>query len=328
MIDPIIQAVRQAIVLCREVQHDALQSADKFSKDKNDKEPVTIADYGSQAIISRAIQRNFPDDGIIAEEAGEQFLSLTTPEQQVTILNLLNRVLDETVTLDDVVRWLDHGKGRKATRTWIIDPIDGTKGFIAMRHYAIGVGIVENGQPAGAVMGAPGYGDGVSGYDEDGAIFYIRDGVPFMEPIAGGEPRQIQVSERKHPVTLRTLQSFEKQHASKSRMANLRERLGLLEDNVQEMDSMEKYALVASGDADIYMRLPNLDSTRPHMVWDHAPGVALVIAAGGRVTDIDGSPLDFSQGSILPNKGMLVSNGPIHDELVAAALDLLKDEAE
>ncbi|MDQ7033626.1 MAG: inositol monophosphatase family protein [Anaerolineae bacterium] len=102
---------------------------------------------------------------------------------------------------------------------------------------------------------------------------------------------------------------------------------GLTDAHIENLDSMVKYAMVAAGDADVYMRLPNLNSTRPHMVWDHAPGVALVLAAGGMATDVDGSPLDFSHGETLPNKGMLISNGKFHDKLVAATQKLLEEEA-
>jgi 3'(2'), 5'-bisphosphate nucleotidase len=88
---------------------------------------------------------------------------------------------------------------------------------------------------------------------------------------------------------------------------------------------MEKYALVASGQADAYLRLPNLDSKRPHMSWDHAAGTALVIAAGGSVTDVDGTPLDFSRGKALPNRGMLVSNGKVQQQLIDAAVAVLAE---
>lgn len=327
-IDPIIQAVRQAIMLCREVQHGTLRSADKYSQEKAGSEPVTIADYGSQVILARAIKQHFPDDGIIAEETGKEFLELTSPEQRSSIFNRLTQTLDRNVSQDEVVEWLDHGQDKEAERVWVIDPIDGTKGYVAMRHYAIGVGIVENGKPTGGIMGAPGYGDGVSGYDDDGALFFIKDGKPYKQPIAGGEAEEIRVSERKMGDEIRIVQSFEKAHASKSRMAIVREKAGLGNAHVEELDSMEKYALVAAGEAEVYLRLPLLSSKRPHLAWDHAAGVALVLAAGGKATDFDGSPLDFSQGHILPNKGMIVTNGLIHDELVAATVELMREEAE
>lgn len=325
-IDPIIQAVRQATILCREVQHYSLRSMNKINQEIEDTEPVTLADYGSQAIICHALSQHFPNDAVLSEEAGHQFLELTTDKQKAEIINLLTTVLDINVTKDDIVRWLDQGTNNPATRTWVIDPIDGTKGFVAMRHYAIGVGIVEDGKPTGAIISTPGYGDGVSGDDDEGCIFYIKDGVAYQETISGGEAKRISVSERQED--LRVVQSFEKKHASKSRMSTVREKAGMADASVYELDSMEKYALVANGDADVYLRLPNLNNKRPHMVWDHAPGVALVLAAGGQVSDVDGSPLDFTKGTTLPNRGMIVSNGHVHEQLLSAVADLLEEEAK
>ncbi|MGJ3239388.1 MAG: inositol monophosphatase family protein [Anaerolineae bacterium] len=326
-IDPIIVAVRQATILCREVQHNSLRSINKMNSTTNDSEPVTIADYGSQVIIGRALAEHFPDDAVLAEEAGAQFLELTTDKQKAEIISLLTTIFDFNVTQDEIVRWLDQGMAQAGSeRVWIIDPIDGTKGFVGMRHYAIGVGIVEKGQPTGAIVAAPGYGDGVSGDDDEGALFYIKDGIAYQEPMTGGKAQQLHVSDRTE--SLRIVQSYEKQHASKSRMAIVREKAGMADAQISELDSMEKYALVANGDADVYLRLPNLDSTRPHLIWDHAPGVALVLAAGGQATDITGEPLDFSQGRTLPNRGMIISNGKVHERLLKAVSELLAEEAD
>lgn len=326
-ITPIIEAVRQAVVLCREVQHMSLRSINKLSPDKQDSEPVTIADYGSQALIGYALAQHFPDDAVLAEEAGSQFLELTTDKQKAEIISLLTTILDFNVSKDDIVAWLDQGTDAKnPARTWIVDPIDGTKGFVAMRHYAVGVGIVEDGQPVGGIIAAPGYGDGISGDDDEGALFYIQDGVAYQEPLMGGDAKRISVSSREADLTI--AQSYEKKHASKSRMAIAREKAGMADATVLELDSMEKYALVANGVADVYLRLPNLSSTRPHMTWDHAPGVALVLAAGGKATDVTGEPLDFSKGRTLPNQGMVISNGVLHDRLIEAVNELLEEESQ
>lgn len=324
-LEPIKLAVRQALNLCRKVQLKSMMSLDKFNSDsRQDYEPVTIADYGSQAIIGRAIGEHFPDDAILAEEAGSQFLELTSDAHKAEIISLLTNILDVNVTQADIVKWLDAGTGKTANRTWIVDPIDGTKGFINMRHYAVGVGIVEAGQPVGAIMGTPLYDDDPED-DNYGALYFIEDGKAYRQTLDNRPRELLSVSDRVE--NARFVQSYEKQHASKSRMEIVREKTGFPNAQVEDLDSMVKYAMVAAGDAEVYLRLPNLDNKRPHMSWDHAPGVALVLAAGGKATDVDGSPIDFSQGKILPNKGMLVSNGKFHDKLVTATQELLAEEA-
>ncbi len=306
----ILAAVRDAAKLCRLVQERYLIAHTKSAGDHS--EPVTIADYGSQAIICRALQQHYPDDAVVAEESGEQFTQLVSAEQRAQILQLVSGVLRQDVSEAELVAWLDFGADRLAARTWVIDPIDGTKGFLAQRHYAIACGLLLEGQAAEGIVAAPGYNDG------DGALFYTHAGSTYRAPLAAGDGRRVTVSSRSRAADIIAVQSFERAHASKSRMARARELAGLGEVRILELDSMEKYALVACGDADLYLRLPREGSDYAHKIWDHVAGVALVQSAGGTVTDLDGTPLDFSQGETLPNPGMIISNGAHHGRVVEA----------
>lgn len=56
---------------------------------------------------------------------------------------------------------------------------------------------------------------------------------------------------------------------------------------------------MSRGDAEIYLRLPRPGKRYEEKIWDHAAGVVVVEEAGGRVTDVYGKPLDFSQGRTL-----------------------------
>lgn len=304
------EAVRDAVKLCRRVQEHYLIANTKSAGDHQ--EPVTIADYGSQAIICRALMRHFPDDGVVSEESGEQFLQLVSAEQRSQVLALLEEVLGCALSEREVVDWLDFGKGRQTKRVWVIDPIDGTKGFIALRHYAIACGALVDGRVDAGIVAAPGYADG------EGALFYTENDVTWRAPIAAGDGERVQVSARRDADAFIAVQSFERGHASKSRMGRARELAGLGAARILELDSMEKYALVACGDADLYLRLPREGSDYRHKIWDHVAGAALVQGAGGMVTDLDGSPLDFSRGESLPNPGMIISNGQHHARVVAA----------
>lgn len=307
---PILAALREAAQLCRLVQDNYLSANTKETGDH--REPVTIADYGSQAIICRALQQHYPEDAVVAEESGAQFSQLVSGEQRAQIAQLLSQVLRQAVSEAQLIAWLDFGAERKAARTWVIDPIDGTKGFLARRHYAIACGLLLDGQVTEGIVAAPGYNGGES------ALFYTKDGSCYRAPLAGGDGTRVNVSSRRNPADIIAAQSYERAHASKSRMSRARELAGLGGIRVLELDSMEKYALVACGDADLYMRLPRGGSRYAHKIWDHAAGVALVQAAGGAVTDLDGTPLDFSRGETLPNPGMIISNGAHHERVVEA----------
>jgi 3'(2'), 5'-bisphosphate nucleotidase len=312
--EPVFTAVRQAAALCRAVQarylpaDGAAQAATKAGA-----EPVTMGDYGVQAILCRAISRAYPDDAVIAEESGRQFYELIADADREEIAALVGEALGERVRVDDMARWLDHGQGQAAAHTWVIDPIDGTKGFLARRHYVIALGVLRGGQPVAGVIGAPAYPNG-------GAIFAAQKGAASVQPLAGGPARRIAVSQRTDPAALIVVESVEKSHASRDLMARVREAAGIGAAAVEQYDSQEKYARIAAGDADLYLRLPRLQSTRPHMIWDHAAGAALVLHAGGIVTDVDGSPLDFTQGRTLAkNQGIIVANPRIHAQVVQAA---------
>ncbi len=313
MIDfkPLFQAVRQAAVLCQQVQDHYL-----ISSDKGEHDPVTIADYGAQAILSRAISIHFPDDAILAEEQGGQFMELVAEQQRKEVIRLIGDILGITVTQVDVVKWLDYGQNREASRMWVIDPIDGTKGYISLRNYAIAVGLMVDRKPIGGIIGTPAYPGGAQ-------LFHAQSGVAYMQPLNGGEVKRIHVSNRTEAATIRALESVEKSHANHDRMQIVREQAGLGSAELVHIDSMEKYARIAAGDAELYLRLPRLGSTRPFMIWDHCAGTAIVEAAGGKVTDVDGSPLDYSTGKTLANQGIIVSNGAIHDRVITAVQKVL-----
>jgi 3'(2'), 5'-bisphosphate nucleotidase len=89
------------------------------------------------------------------------------------------------------------------------------------------------------------------------------------------------------------------------------------------LDSQAKYAVVARGESSLYLR-HSLNRDYREKVWDHAAGVVIAEEAGGRVTDVAGRPLDFSQGRELSaNRGIVATNGLIHDRVLAAVNDVL-----
>ena len=87
------------------------------------------------------------------------------------------------------------------------------------------------------------------------------------------------------------------------------------------MDSQAKYAVLAAGDGDVLLRL--ISPSRPdyrEKIWDQAAGSIVIEEAGGRITDLDGKPLDFSHGRTLAkNRGILATNGHLHDAVLAGA---------
>ena len=84
--------------------------------------------------------------------------------------------------------------------------------------------------------------------------------------------------------------------------------------------------MLARGDASIYLRLPT-SKDYVEKIWDHAAGYIIVKEAGGRVTDILGSDLDFSLGRTLSNnKGVVGTNGELHDLVISAVIEVLNSK--
>ena len=97
------------------------------------------------------------------------------------------------------------------------------------------------------------------------------------------------------------------------------ERLGITAEPCR-IDSQCKYAAVALGRAQVYLRL----QTRPgyiERIWDHAAGLIVVEQAGGVVTDMQGKPLEFTHGRGLDaNAGVVATAGDaaFHEKVIAA----------
>ncbi|HID24522.1 MAG TPA: 3'(2'),5'-bisphosphate nucleotidase, partial [Planctomycetaceae bacterium] len=112
-------------------------------------------------------------------------------------------------------------------------------------------------------------------------------------------------------------ESVESGHTAQELAAEIARRLGLTCPPLR-LDSQAKYAVVSRGEADLYLRLPTRTDYR-EKIWDHAGGVLLVEEAGGRVTDVTGRPLDFSQGRKLQrNRGVVATNGRLHEAVLEA----------
>lgn len=128
---------------------------------------------------------------------------------------------------------------------------------------------------------------------------------------------KVRVTSTSKWADVRLCESVESGHSAHDRSAAISSSLGITRQPVR-IDSQAKYAVVARGEADVYLRLPTKKDYR-EKIWDHAGGMLVVEEAGGRVTDIDGKPLDFTLGRELSaNRGIVVTNGCLHDEVLRA----------
>lgn len=317
-----LRAAASAARLCRIVQAEMVGS-DTLSK--ADKSPVTVADLGSQAIVCRILREAFPKDAILAEESASALLEEKNRHILERATGFVSRLFPD-VTPQKLCQWIDWAERVAGHRHWCLDPIDGTKGFLRHDQYAVALALVIQGEVRLGVLACPDLpGDLKDPNASDGVILYaVKDRGAFQLPLEGAEAVRVHVSKcGPGSPSLRICESFESSHSNHEGQARLAGALGITAPSIR-MDSQAKYCLVARGDADIYLRLPNPQS--PHYkekVWDHAAGSLLVTEAGGKVTDAHGKPLLFGQGDrLMGNIGVVATNGHVHEEV----LDILQEE--
>ena len=304
-------AVKQAASLCR--------SARAGGFEKQDRSPVTVADFGSQALICRALLDAFPDDPVIAEEDSATLRKAADPD-------ILGRVVRHVQAIwpgadaDAVCHWIDRGGERHyVDRFWALDPIDGTKGFLRGQQYAIALALIVNGQVMVAALGCPNLPMRDDAASPVGVIFTAVSGQGAMvEPLDSEEPAvTVHVNDTTDPSAARFCESVEVGHSSHANAAAVARHLGVVAEPYH-MDSQCKYAIVARGSADIYLRLPTR-ADYIERIWDHAAGSLVVSEAGGTVSDAAGNPLDFTCGSGLDkNRGVIVTNARLHQRVLEA----------
>ncbi len=319
-----IFAVRRAARLCRAVQ----AAIAKDTLEKKDRSPVTLADFGSQALVCQILKEHFPADPIIAEEDAA---ALRQPQNAELLGHLVDRIqpIDPSLDASAICHLIDQGGQKQYTdRFWTLDPIDGTKGFLRGGQYAIALALVVEGELQVGVLGCPNLNAAHRAPDRigDGTVFAAIRGVGCYE-LSAEETDQatcIRVSEERQATRIRFCESVEKAHSSHDDTARLAKRLAIGADPVR-LDSQTKYGVVARGDAEAYLRLPR-DRAYREKIWDHAAGALIVLEAGGRVTDITGRPLAFTHGRTLAqNRGIIATNGPLHDQILEtiAALGII-----
>ena len=305
-------AVRAASHACRAVR----AAADPAALDKADKSPVTVADFAAQALACRVLQDAFPDDPVIGEEDAAELRAgkhAAFASQVAAAVNTAGAHFDlPHATDEEVFGFVDRGGAQDySDRFWTIDPIDGTKGFLRGGQYAVSLALIENGELTVGALGCP----NLRHDGGPGALFCAVKGagatVRNLFNKADDEPLKIGVTATGDPAEARLCESVESAHTSHGHAAEIAERLGITHESLR-LDSQAKYAEVARGGADIYLRLPTRKDY-VERIWDHAAGVLVVEEAGGRVTDVDGKTLDFTRGRGLDgNRGAVATNGALH----------------
>ena len=237
----------------------------------NDVEPVTQADTIANELIVNGLKRAFPDDGILAEES------------------------------------VDTKQRLEKSRVWMVDPLDGTNGFIdGNGDFAVQIGLAEEGQCVLGVVFQP----------QPGVLYRAVRGEGTWIERPQFEPEKAQVSDTKDISAMRLAAS--RSHRS-PRMNKVVERLGFQEE-VQRGSVGIKIGLIIERQCDVYIHL----SSRTKQ-WDTCAPEVILTEAGGRLTDLFGYPLNYNVPDVQNRNGLVASNRVSHDQIIETLAPLLDE---
>lgn len=339
-------AVQRATILTKRVFYE--KSKGTLSKD--DDSPVTVADFGAQALINYALQKIFPEDGIVSEEESSALRANKQLSEQIWNLVKEAKLEDEDAEallggpVENETQMLDaidagRSQGGDQGRIWTVDPIDGTKGFLRGGQYAVCLALIVDGDVKVGVLGCPNLPIdneapltavmrvSKSEMESRGVLFAATKGLGATSRPLGDSSSQNAQKISMRPIQDVTQASFcesvEAAHSSLDDQAAIAQRLGVVNPSVR-MDSQAKYGSLARGAADLYMRLP-VRQDYQEKIWDHAAGDLIVREAGGEVTDIEGNPLDFGRGRTLAkNRGVIAAGRGVHGQVIDAVKAVLQ----
>lgn len=344
------------------------------SLDKEDSSPVTVADFTVQALIIDRLSRAFPSDHFIAEEDSSMLRQPAYLDTSRRIIHALQAATGEEWNLQRLYDTLDKGKHSVSHigRVWVLDPIDGTKGFIRGEHYCIALALLVDGKPQLSVLGCPNLdlnrvisarastvstvgkiqepsyvpipSDLVTTIENrmkptdtellvfppsSGSIYYAVSGEGAYAKslsMSDGAGYEVQVSDCDSKDII-LCESTEASHGNRDVTAGVYNILKLRHDFLR-LDGQCKYCVLGSGAAQGNLRLPQ--KGYQEKIWDSAPGSHFVSEAGGKVTDLNGNVLNFSEGRYLSEsvEGIVSSNSQLHSQLLSAVNKARKEVEE
>ena len=234
-LSPLLPAVQEAGRIAM-----AIYARDVDVASKPDGSPVTEADIAVNDVLCEALEHQFPGIAIVTEERVKTHVALAP------------------------------GKP-----FFLVDPIDGTKEFIARTgEFTINVALVENGLPVAGIVSAPAMGRLFVGAQGDGAFEIAESGTVLRLGVRTCPDAMTAVASRSHGTP-----------ETEAFLADLG-----VTDRVSAGSSL-KFCLLAAGEADVYPRFG------PTMEWDTAAGQAVLAAAGGLVYAASGEPLAYGKPS-------------------------------
>jgi len=232
-------------------------------------DPATAADREASDLIVGNLKREFPEHAVLCEEEPDDLVRLQRPH------------------------------------VWMIDPMDGTREFIAQRdEFAVQIGLVVQGTPVLGVVYQP----------VTRKLYYAAQGLGAFLDIDGGVT-PLHVSPESVASRLVIVES--RSHRS-ARVEAIRQRLRIPESILTGSVGL-KVGIICEGRAHLYVHTGH----RTHL-WDTCGPEAILREAGGRMTDVSNRPLRYNTPEVKNLHGIVATNGQIHERAVNVTQSVLE----
>jgi 3'(2'), 5'-bisphosphate nucleotidase len=265
-----------------------------------------VSDFGRELAVAEEVAQRAArlvlgyhrTDLVIESKAGNEPVTRADREASELIVAALQEAFPDDVVLSEELP--DDGSRHGRSRVWMVDPIDGTSDFIqGETGFVVMIGLVVDGRPHVGAVAQPLTGQIYSGIVGQGA--WRRE--------ADGTRAALHTSDLARPPGIRLVAS--KTHRT-PRVDAVKKALGITDElNVGSVGL--KIGLVSEGSRDLYVYTGSRTK-----IWDTCGPEAILHGAGGRMTDLDGKPLVYDAADLYNRRGIVASNGPLHDYVVEA----------
>ncbi|RDA94612.1 hypothetical protein CP533_2446 [Ophiocordyceps camponoti-saundersi (nom. inval.)] len=335
-----------------EVSFQALQHASKLSQfiiasddkgvtEKTDLSPVTIADFAIQALLIATFKHAFPDDNFVGEESAASLRSNEVLLERVW--ELLQRLKPQhpcrlPTDRQQMCDFIDDAgaAGPRRGRTWVFDPIDGTKTYVRRELYAINIGLLVDGAQAVGAVGCPNLSMDAKGpirnadVAADGCIVYaVKGHGAYVRALRDGSgARRIPHLAHSFPDDrVRFVTSFGLVDSGLDDVHKaVAGRMGASFPGCDLVPWVLRWAVLAMGLGNttvwVYKR-----RDRFAKVWDHAGAMLLFEETGGKITDVFGRPIDLTVGRQLSNNfGFVAAPESVHGRVLDILRQILRQQ--
>lgn len=339
-----------------EIAFDALQKAarlsqtvvsaqDKAGIEKDDFSPVTVADFAIQALLAATFKGAFPEDNFVGEEDASQIRANDV---------LLNRVWEllETIPRDGLTKVPESkeqlcelidlcGAGvPERRRTWVFDPIDGTRTYMMGQVYAINIALLVDGEQMLSAVGCPNTSVNAKAPlnnpdidpSDGGCIAFAVKGHGTHVRTMNGKTDEVTLRRLPQlaPVTsVKDLHFITSHDMADSVLPGMHEkltaRMGIAFPGCDLLPWVLRWTALAMGLGNTTVQIYK-SRQRLGKIWDHAGAMLLFQETGGLITDIDGKPLDWLAGrKFVRNFGFVAAPPSIHAQVLEQVHSTLRE---